>query len=66
MVSGHGKCRVKRPDASMDTPARAREISSFWPWLPAVIYPVSLDLDGFREAGPNHGALFDERCVRRV
>ena len=32
----------------------------------AVIYPVSLDLDGFRGVDPNHDALFDERCVRRA
>jgi len=44
----------QRPDTSMDSPACARGNFVLAARLPAVIYPVSIDPDGFRETTPNH------------
>jgi len=53
MASGHVN-RTQRPNTSMDSPACARGNFVLAAQLPAVIYPVSIDPDGFRETTPNH------------
>jgi hypothetical protein len=53
MASGHVN-RIQRPNTSMDSPACARGNLVLAARLPAVIYPVSIDPDGFRETTPNH------------
>jgi hypothetical protein len=53
MASGHVN-RTQRPNTSMDSPACARGNFVLAARLPAVIYPVSIDPDGFRETTPNH------------
>ena len=56
MASGHVN-RTQRPNTSMDSPACARGNCVWNGRLPAVIYPVSIDPDGFRGTTPNHLTL---------
>jgi hypothetical protein len=56
MASGHVN-RINRPNTSMDSPACARGQLMPTGRLPAVIYPVSIDPDGFRGTTPNHLTL---------
>ena len=53
-MMARSKCSNQRPDTSMDSPACARGNFVLAARLPAVIYPVSIDPDGFRETAPNH------------
>jgi hypothetical protein len=65
MASGHVN-RIQRPNTSMDSPACARGNLVLAARLPAVIYPVSIDLMVSARQPPIIERSQSERCIRRV